>query len=547
VTVARLRELGLTPDTRLGQHFLVDDNLVRVALRLADLRPDDVVLEVGPGLGVLTVALAGAVALVHAVEIDRRLAPALQRTLEDHANVRLLWADAMSLDGRSLDPAPTAFVSNLPYQVSTPLIVESLGGLPHVDRWAVMVQREAAERLFAREGTPRLRRRLGADAPGLRADGRPRRLAGGLRPAAERRLDADRIPAQGRLGRPGGPLAGRGPRGARRVLPPSEDAPERAPAQRRGLARSGGGGARGAGPATRGAGRGAPAGPLPGPRGAARRVTVGARIVRAPAKINLVLRVGPRRSDGYHELISLMTDVPVSDTLSVATAPRTRVTCPALPDGDTLVTSALALLVEAAGHEGGFRVRIDKRLPVGAGLGGGSSDAGAALRAANLLLPRPVPDATLRRIAAQTGSDVSFFLDDGPALVRGRGEDTLRTGLPLPRCAVALAWPGVPLATRDVYAAYRPHGPVPPIIRQPPTLDELARAVHNDLGETAERLEPRCRALREELQARGALAAAVAGSGSAVFGLFRDAASAERALQRLPGAAWTSHATLGTR
>ena len=154
VTVARLRELGLTPDTRLGQHFLVDDNLVRVALRLADLRPDDVVLEVGPGLGVLTVALADAVALVHAVEIDRRLAPALQRTLEHHANVRLLWADAMSLDGRSLDPAPTAFVSNLPYQVSTPLIVESLAGLPHVDRWAVMVQREAAERLFAREGTP---------------------------------------------------------------------------------------------------------------------------------------------------------------------------------------------------------------------------------------------------------------------------------------------------------------------------------------------------------------------------------------------------------
>lgn len=154
VTVARLRELGLTPDTRLGQHFLVDDNLVRVALRLADLRVDDVVLEVGPGLGVLTAALADAVSVVHAVEIDRRLGPALERTLEPHPNVRIHWGDALALDPASLDPPPTAFVSNLPYQVSTPLIVESLGGLPRVDRWAVMVQREAAERLFAAEGTP---------------------------------------------------------------------------------------------------------------------------------------------------------------------------------------------------------------------------------------------------------------------------------------------------------------------------------------------------------------------------------------------------------
>jgi 16S rRNA (adenine1518-N6/adenine1519-N6)-dimethyltransferase len=154
VTVARLRELGLTPDTRLGQHFLVDDNLVRIALRLGDLRPDDVVLEVGPGLGVLTAALADVTALVHAVEIDRRLGPALERTLEHHPNVQLHWGDALALDLAALTPPPTAFVSNLPYQVSTPLIVESLGGLPAVERWAVMVQREAADRLFAVEGTP---------------------------------------------------------------------------------------------------------------------------------------------------------------------------------------------------------------------------------------------------------------------------------------------------------------------------------------------------------------------------------------------------------
>jgi 16S rRNA (adenine1518-N6/adenine1519-N6)-dimethyltransferase len=109
--------------------------------------------------------------------------------------VALLWGDALALDLGSLHPAPTAFVSNLPYQVSTPLIVESLGGLPEVERWAVMVQREAAERLFAREGTPA----YGAVSVLMRLacerTGSARRLARGVRPAPQRRLDADRVPA----------------------------------------------------------------------------------------------------------------------------------------------------------------------------------------------------------------------------------------------------------------------------------------------------------------------------------------------------------------
>jgi 16S rRNA (adenine1518-N6/adenine1519-N6)-dimethyltransferase len=154
VTLARLAELGITPDTRLGQHFLVDDNLVRVALRLAELRPDDVVLEVGPGLGVLTAALADAVRHVHAVELDRRLEPALATTLAGRTNVTTRFEDALGLDPASLVPSPTAFVSNLPYNVATPLIADSLHGLPTVERWAVMIQRELGDRLFAAPGTP---------------------------------------------------------------------------------------------------------------------------------------------------------------------------------------------------------------------------------------------------------------------------------------------------------------------------------------------------------------------------------------------------------
>ena len=154
ITLARLAELGITPDTRLGQHFLVDDNLVRVALRLADLHADDIVLEVGPGLGVLTAALADAVRHVHAIELDRRLEPALATTLAGHTNVTLRFEDALGIDPASLDPAPTAFVSNLPYNIATPLIADSLSGLPTVDRWAVMIQRELGDRLFAAPGTP---------------------------------------------------------------------------------------------------------------------------------------------------------------------------------------------------------------------------------------------------------------------------------------------------------------------------------------------------------------------------------------------------------
>jgi 16S rRNA (adenine1518-N6/adenine1519-N6)-dimethyltransferase len=153
VTLARLHELRIRPDTRLGQHFLIDDNLVRVALRLADLRPGDVALEVGAGLGVLTAALADAVAHVHAVEIDTRLEPAITRSLAGRGNVTMHFADALRVEPARWRPAPTVLVANLPYAIATPVIVESLGGIPSIERWAVMVQREVAERLLAAPGS----------------------------------------------------------------------------------------------------------------------------------------------------------------------------------------------------------------------------------------------------------------------------------------------------------------------------------------------------------------------------------------------------------
>ena len=137
----------------LGQHFLVDENILGVAGRMADLHTGDVVLEVGPGLGVLTTYLAERVRFVHAIEIDWGLAPHLHQRYATTRNVNLVFDDALEYPLRELDPAPNKFVSNLPYNVATPLVVESLDGLRSVERWCVMVQREVADRFFALPGT----------------------------------------------------------------------------------------------------------------------------------------------------------------------------------------------------------------------------------------------------------------------------------------------------------------------------------------------------------------------------------------------------------
>jgi 16S rRNA (adenine1518-N6/adenine1519-N6)-dimethyltransferase len=141
------------PKKQLGQHFLADENILGVIGRLAQLEPDDVVLEVGPGLGVLTTHLADRVGHVHAIELDRSLEGPLRERLGERTNVALTLGDALELDLAALAPAPTKLVSNLPYNIATPLVVESLDGLPTVGLWCVMVQREVADRFFADPGT----------------------------------------------------------------------------------------------------------------------------------------------------------------------------------------------------------------------------------------------------------------------------------------------------------------------------------------------------------------------------------------------------------
>ncbi|HEX5763700.1 MAG TPA: 16S rRNA (adenine(1518)-N(6)/adenine(1519)-N(6))-dimethyltransferase RsmA [Solirubrobacterales bacterium] len=137
---------------RLGQNFLADPNLLDAILRDAQLSPDDVVLEVGAGEGVLTRRLAEAARHVHAVELDRGLEEPLA-TLAARTDVDLHWDDAMKLDFAHLDPVPTAMVANLPYSVATPVLLRTIEQLPSLRRWTVMVQREIADRLRAAPGS----------------------------------------------------------------------------------------------------------------------------------------------------------------------------------------------------------------------------------------------------------------------------------------------------------------------------------------------------------------------------------------------------------
>jgi 16S rRNA (adenine1518-N6/adenine1519-N6)-dimethyltransferase len=140
--------MSLQPKKSLGQHFLVDDNILDVIGRLAELQPSDVVLEIGPGLGVLTRYLADRVAFIHAAEVDRRL----WAHLDGIAKTEVHWGDALRLDIASLDPPPRKLVANLPYNIATPVVAESLA-VDQLEQWCVMVQREVADRFFAQPST----------------------------------------------------------------------------------------------------------------------------------------------------------------------------------------------------------------------------------------------------------------------------------------------------------------------------------------------------------------------------------------------------------
>jgi 16S rRNA (adenine1518-N6/adenine1519-N6)-dimethyltransferase len=151
-SLRRLRRFEVRPNRELGQNFLIDDNILGVIGRAAELAPDDVVLEVGGGLGVLSEYIAPRVHHLHVVEVDRSLEPPLTEALAPFANATLHLADAVKLDLAALDPAPGKVVANLPYGVAATVLLKSIADLPGASVWVAMVQREVGDRLAAAPG-----------------------------------------------------------------------------------------------------------------------------------------------------------------------------------------------------------------------------------------------------------------------------------------------------------------------------------------------------------------------------------------------------------
>lgn len=151
-SLRRLRDFAIRPNRELGQNFLIDDNILEVIGRAAELGPEDVVLEVGGGLGVLSEYLAARAGHVHVVEVDHSLEDPLREALAPFANTTLHLADAVRLDLASLEPEPTKMVANLPYGVAATVLLKSVAELPSVGLWVGMVQREVGQRLAAAPG-----------------------------------------------------------------------------------------------------------------------------------------------------------------------------------------------------------------------------------------------------------------------------------------------------------------------------------------------------------------------------------------------------------
>jgi 4-diphosphocytidyl-2-C-methyl-D-erythritol kinase len=271
----------------------------------------------------------------------------------------------------------------------------------------------------------------------------------------------------------------------------------------------------------------------------------------APAKINLALLVGPTRPDGFHEIASVMLPVTLADRVTVQRAPGEglRVECEIAPGEDNLAARMVRELETRLARVFDVTVTIAKNVPTGAGLGGGSSDAAAALVALERLFDLDLEPRLRYEIAAAVGSDVPFFLWPGPQFATGRGQ-VLRP-VDLPAVHLVIADPGISLATSDVYGWHDDEGPVDLAAFVPRgrrlsqqaqaarTVADVARLVHNDLEECVVARRPEVGALRDRLVAEGALAAAMTGSGAAVFGLFRDADTASRARAALaPARAW---------
>jgi 16S rRNA (adenine1518-N6/adenine1519-N6)-dimethyltransferase len=571
LTPGRVRELLATHDLRpskaLGQHYLADPNTARKVARLAGIEPGETVLEVGPGLGSLTLALREAGAEVVAVEADARLLPALAEVLGDDPGVRVEVADALRVDLAALAPTARRLVANLPYSIAAGLVLKVLAEAPAIDQLVVMVQREVGERLAAAPGSAA----YGAPSAKLAAQATARILAPVSRRVFVPEPHVDSV-LLGVTRRRHPALAGLEPAEVGEVV-------DAAFGQRRKTLRNAlrGLGLDAAGVEALGAAAGVDLGlraerldvaafaalaagrksilnrppaaaTMPGHRRRGGTLVASQQRqpadhapptslrVRAAAKVNLGLYVGPLRPDGrYHEVVSVLQSIAIWDELEVEVVPEglgLEVSGGGLPPSETnLVLVAARELARRSRDLPGARFRLRKGIPVSAGLGGGSADGAAALLALDRLWGLRLPAVNLHTMAAEVGSDVPFCIGGGTAVATGRG-DKVREVASKGSTWWVVAIDHERLATQDVYDHFDELGLAAPLEgRWPDDLlaalaagdaERLAASLHNDLEPAAFDLLPSLAKSKQRLQEAGALGAIMSGSGPTILGLCRD-------------------------
>ncbi len=261
-------------------------------------------------------------------------------------------------------------------------------------------------------------------------------------------------------------------------------------------------------------------------------------VLRAPAKINLFLQILGRREDGYHEIHSLVQAVNLFDRLTIkksAAGISLNCTDPSIPNDDSnIVVKAARLVYQEFGWAGGVEIHLEKNIPHGAGLGGGSSDAAATIKGINRLFELGLDQSTMLQLGARLGSDVPLFFSSGSALIEGRGERVREIGLPLDY-GVLLVIPGIKVSTAEAYAKVRfflTKFSIKSLIDDEVSgVDLFAKLnrIGNDFQPLIYSTYPELSECDRLMQKGGARHVALTGSGSALFGLFDRPPGAELA------------------
>ena len=266
---------------------------------------------------------------------------------------------------------------------------------------------------------------------------------------------------------------------------------------------------------------------------------------KAYAKLNISLDVTRRREDGYHDMVMVMQSVSLCDDVTITREEgdqiRASSNLPFIPsDQRNLAVRAAMTFLEAIGQTGqGLHIRLDKRIPVGAGMAGGSSDAAAVLRGLNRMYDGPLDRRQLEELACRVGSDVAFCVAGGTALAQGRGE-ILEDLPPMPDCFFVIAKPAFSISTPELFQKLdqkplRRHPDTAGLVRavEQGELTELCRRLYNVFEDVSDRRMRTVREIKNHLLDHGALGAIMTGTGSAVFGVFPERKSAEAACRTL--------------